>query len=504
MKHILSILLACTIFSAQAMKIEVHKNIVYASGAVGDDVVAFQEAFSKPGVDTVVFVNSPGGDGWTGLRVARLIADKKLNTVIAGFCSSACSVMFMGGKERTFSDSFLPLQTYIGIHGAHNKYTKSVDSSLTPTLYAFYKQTMDERFNPDVINAALYGMEDAGSMLRVFDAQRTPKRISYHCKGAQTPRQDCKEFKDADALNLGIVTSNTLTKLELPAAYKYKPTVFGRDLTLTMAEPVEFYKKLTEKTCTEDACRRLISVFEDNKTEHKAIAIPMGMPGLGTVTGRNSAHTAFMGAVYFCNHVKGKPVRLCETQMVNNFDVSHFYSVADGKHVEALANLKIPNDMFFANEEYGGVMTSFKAFKTQKWNDITPQKLEGVKTYSTKELATALKSDLAPVVINVFEGVQDAIPSAQTLVNAGLAFDDTARDAEFEQRYSALLKLLSPDQNKPIVFYCASRDLWLSVNAAMRAKKLGYTNVGWYRGGYESWKAANLPMADVVVRAVAN
>ena len=39
--------------------------------------------------------------------------------------------------------------------------------------------------------------------------------------------------------------------------------------------------------------------------------------------------------------------------------------------------------------------------------------------------------------------------------------------------------------------------------AALRARKLGYGQVGWYRGGMESWKAANLPMAMVVVRAVA-
>jgi hypothetical protein len=32
----------------------------------------------------------------------------------------------------------------------------------------------------------------------------------------------------------------------------------------------------------------------------------------------------------------------------------------------------------------------------------------------------------------------------------------------------------------------------MTVNAALRAKKLVYAQVGWYRGGMESWKAANL------------
>jgi hypothetical protein len=106
--------LICVGLSAQAMKIEVHKNLVFASGVVGDDVIAFQEAFAKPGVDTVVFVNSPGGDLWTGLRVGRMISDLGLKTVIAGACIFSCSIMFMGGKERTFSDAFSSPLTFIG------------------------------------------------------------------------------------------------------------------------------------------------------------------------------------------------------------------------------------------------------------------------------------------------------------------------------------------------------------------------------------------------------
>ena len=116
----------------------------------------------------------------------------------------------------------------------------------------------------------------------------------------------------------------------------------------------------------------------------------------------------------------------------------------------------------------------------------------------------ALISEQAPVLIDVWAGVNDAIPSAMTLLAGGLAFDDATVDLAYEKRFSGLLKLLSPDLEKPVVFYCQSRNCWLSANAAMRAKKLGYTQVGWYRGGMESWKAANLPLANVVLRAVVN
>ena len=142
--------------------------------------------------------------------------------------------------------------------------------------------------------------------------------------------------------------------------------------------------------------------------------------------------------------------------------------------------------------------------RVQTLHDMTPQKFDGIKTYGTQELATALKSEQAPVLIDVWAGVNDAIPSAVTLLSGGLAFDDPTVDMAYDARFSGLLKLLSPDPKKPVIFYCMSRNCWLSANAAMRAKKLGYTQVGWNRGGMESWKAANLPLANVVLRAAVN
>ena len=199
------------------MTVQVQGNVVFATGPVQDDLAQFEAAFDKPGVDTVAFVNSPGGDLWTGLRVGRLIASRGLNTVAAGSCVSACSIMFMGGNQRSFSDAFRPAQTFIGIHGAHDRLTKSVNPILQPQIFAFYKLNMAERFNAAVMNQALYEMEDSGSLLRVFDGARAPKRVPFHCKSGQTLRKDCNEFKELDALSLGIVTTHAYTALELPA-----------------------------------------------------------------------------------------------------------------------------------------------------------------------------------------------------------------------------------------------------------------------------------------------
>lgn len=85
---------------------------------------------------------------------------------------------------------------------------------------------------------------------------------------------------------------------------------------------------------------------------------------------------------------------------------------------------------------------------------------------------------------------------------AGIALENAEQDAALEKRIAALLALVAPDSHAPVIFFCTGRSSWHAVNAALRAKKLGYSRVGWYRGGVESWKAAGLPTATSVLQAV--
>jgi 3-mercaptopyruvate sulfurtransferase SseA len=51
------------------------------------------------------------------------------------------------------------------------------------------------------------------------------------------------------------------------------------------------------------------------------------------------------------------------------------------------------------------------------------------------------------------------------------------------------------------VLYSESRETWFAVNAVLRAKKMGYKNVSWYRGGLVAWQAAGLPTVPQLPRA---
>lgn len=54
-------------------------------------------------------------------------------------------------------------------------------------------------------------------------------------------------------------------------------------------------------------------------------------------------------------------------------------------------------------------------------------------------------------------------------------------------------KLLGPDTNKLLVFYCGFVKCTRSHNGALWAKKLGYTNVLRHPGGIFAWKGADYP-----------
>ncbi|HVO66196.1 MAG TPA: rhodanese-like domain-containing protein [Syntrophales bacterium] len=62
---------------------------------------------------------------------------------------------------------------------------------------------------------------------------------------------------------------------------------------------------------------------------------------------------------------------------------------------------------------------------------------------------------------------------------------------------SALLKLLGPDKNRLIVFYCGFVKCTRSHNGAMWAVKLGYKNVYRHPGGIKAWDEAEYPVEKV-------
>jgi len=126
----------------------------------------------------------------------------------------------------------------------------------------------------------------------------------------------------------------------------------------------------------------------------------------------------------------------------------------------------------------------------------TPLEIRGARTVGTAELRRLLSVPLGsplsspagerPLLFDVISEERHAsLPGAVWLPGAGLgeSFDD-----EVQKRLARTLAQGSGgDRARSMVFFCANARCWLSYNAALRAVRLGYTGVLWYRGGIDAW-----------------
>jgi thiosulfate/3-mercaptopyruvate sulfurtransferase len=65
-----------------------------------------------------------------------------------------------------------------------------------------------------------------------------------------------------------------------------------------------------------------------------------------------------------------------------------------------------------------------------------------------------------------------------------------------DNKKAEFVKILGPDKDRLIVFYCGFTECTRSHNAAMWALKLGYTNVYRFPGGIEAWAQARYPVEE--------
>lgn len=120
----------------------------------------------------------------------------------------------------------------------------------------------------------------------------------------------------------------------------------------------------------------------------------------------------------------------------------------------------------------------------------TPTRIPGGTVITTQALAALLKDGSGALVFDVLGG-SETLPNA--LQAAWIAQPGSFSDPVQQQLVHRLQARVQGRRDTPLVFYCASTQCWMSYNAALRAINAGYTQVMWYRGGIEAWKAAGLP-----------
>jgi PQQ-dependent catabolism-associated CXXCW motif protein len=122
----------------------------------------------------------------------------------------------------------------------------------------------------------------------------------------------------------------------------------------------------------------------------------------------------------------------------------------------------------------------------------TPVSIPGGKVVTTSQVAELLRSGADRYLLLDVLGGPERLPNA--LPAAWLAQPGSFDDAVQRQAAGAFQQATGGRKEAPIVLYCQSVHCWMSYNAALRAIAAGYSNVLWYRGGIEAWKAAGMPV----------
>lgn len=202
-----------------AMTVQRVGSDVFVSGVIErhDDRLLRAE-FARGEVKRLILVNSPGGDLPAGMAMARWLQGQGLTTLVVGQCLSACSLLFMAGQERQYATGVAPHLTVVGIHGPSMPFTGALVPERAREMWDYYQERMGAKFDAQLLNIALYQMQDASGfvLIREMDRNRPRDRITLHCPTSRTPREQCAEYAHKDALTLGVVTASSSVVLDLP------------------------------------------------------------------------------------------------------------------------------------------------------------------------------------------------------------------------------------------------------------------------------------------------
>jgi len=133
------------------------------------------------------------------------------------------------------------------------------------------------------------------------------------------------------------------------------------------------------------------------------------------------------------------------------------------------------------------------ALRLEQYRAPTPTDIPAAEPVDTARLEALWRAANRPLLIAVLGGeAPRGIPGSLRLGDAGrgVSFGDLT-----QQRLAQhLRRATNANPAAVVVFYGSDAQCWLAYNASLRAVRLGYTHVLWYRGGVKAWEAAGLPM----------
>ncbi len=251
-----------------------------------------------------------------------------------------------------------------------------------------------------------------------------------------------------------------------------------------------------------DRGRKAYAEKYEPASQYKAFAITRDGRKFSWVHSLPSSERAARTASLRCLATHGVP---CVVWMVNNEETLSLYDKAAGESEKAVALL--PAEL--QKKAFGGEDNDLKVSPPSTLRDgavihsATPLEAPtGTRIIATSDLVGLYRTQPGLVVL---DSLHDSAVKKQTLPKAawlhGAGWSQSEQNGAIDANLAKAMAVLAPGKDTPVVSYCLSWECWLSWNAAMRLAAMGYTQVYWYRGGMESWKAARLPVIETPITA---
>jgi Clp protease len=205
-----------TMGAADAMTMRVVGDEVILSGqVVQPDIAQFTTILqNNPAIQIVLFMNSPGGDAVANRAISAMIIEHKFTTAVAGYCVSACAMLFLSGTERYFSDGTPLAMTSLGFHGNYSAAGLGPELRLL-SLKTYVLDRTGGKADPALIDQWTHYADAHNTTRFIYPrpdaADKTP--FTFHCLGPRANQGDysaCEPIAGANALTMGIITSTQI------------------------------------------------------------------------------------------------------------------------------------------------------------------------------------------------------------------------------------------------------------------------------------------------------
>ena len=214
---LLAVLISCLATSlGHALTIVVAGDqLILAGPVISADYDAVESNLSfNPQIKMVILRNSPGGDAPTGYHLGELFRQKSLQTAVSGYCYSSCSRLFLGGKERYFTDDYPPKFTQIGFHGHYDNNGNLNAASVNALHLKDWTIRYSDGKADEVLVEQWINIPRGTGLIHFYNPASVKIDVysTFMCQGTEPDHIrifDCERIAK-NALDLGIATSLTL------------------------------------------------------------------------------------------------------------------------------------------------------------------------------------------------------------------------------------------------------------------------------------------------------